>query len=88
MPGRACGIKMEGMAEMGATITLDGVAVHLDHWCICLCDLDFAPENPEDGEQRYDIWVSPRGCPHMPTQRVGGETQPECSITLCMGARL
>jgi len=33
-------------------------------------------ENPEDCEQRYDISVSPMGAP-MPTQTVGGETQPE-----------
>jgi len=39
--------------------------------------------HPEDGKQRYDIWVSPRGCPHMPTQTGGRETQPKCSTTLC-----
>jgi len=27
------------MAEMGAPISLDGVAVHLDCWCVCLCYL-------------------------------------------------
>jgi len=44
--------KMVGMAELGASISLDGVAVHPDCWCICycLCYLHFAPENPEDGE--------------------------------------
>jgi len=41
---------MVGMAEMGAPISLDGVAVHPDCWCICLSYLHFAPENPEDGE--------------------------------------
>ena len=41
---------MVGMAEVGAPISLDGVAVHPDCWCICLCYLHFAPENPEDGE--------------------------------------
>jgi len=49
VPGRAPGIKMVGMAEMGAPISLDGVAVHPDCWCVCLCYLHFAPENPEDG---------------------------------------
>jgi len=38
------------MAEMGAPISLDGVAVHPDCWCVCLCYLHYAPENPEDGE--------------------------------------
>jgi len=38
------------MAKMGAPISLNGVAVHLDCWCVCLCYLHFAPENPEDGE--------------------------------------
>ena len=27
--------KLVGMAEMEASISLDGVAVHLDCWCIC-----------------------------------------------------
>ena len=35
---------------MGASISLDGVAVHPDCWCDCLCYLYFAPENPEDGK--------------------------------------
>jgi len=39
-----------GMAEMTASISLDGVAVHPDCWCICLCYVHFAPENPEDGK--------------------------------------
>jgi len=45
----ASGIKMVGMAEMGAPISLDGVAVHPDCWCVCLCYLHFASKNPEDG---------------------------------------
>ena len=68
VPGRASGIKMVGMAQVGAPLSQDGMAVHPDCWCVCLCYLHFAPENPEDGKQRYDIWVSPRGRPHMPTQ--------------------
>jgi len=28
---------MVGMAEIGAPIILDGVAVHPDCWCVCLC---------------------------------------------------
>jgi len=35
-----------------------------------LCYLHFAPENPEDGEQRYDIWRH-----HMPTQTRVGKNQ-------------
>ena len=38
------------MTEVGAQISLNGVEVHPDCWCICLCYLHFAPENPEDGE--------------------------------------
>jgi len=38
------------MAELGVPISLDGVAIHLDCWCICLCYLHFAPENPEDAK--------------------------------------
>jgi len=41
---------MVGMVEVGAPISLDGVAVNPDCWCICLCYLHFAPENPEDGK--------------------------------------
>jgi len=41
---------MVGMAEVVAPISLDGVAVHSDYLCICLCYLHFAPENPEDGK--------------------------------------
>jgi len=35
---------MVGMAEVGAPISLDGVAFHPDCWCICLCYVHFAPE--------------------------------------------
>jgi len=54
---------MVEMVEVGAPISQDGVAVHPDCWCVCQCYLQFAPENPEDGEQRYDIRVSPSGRP-------------------------
>jgi len=30
-----------GMAEVGAPISLDWVAVHPDYWCVCLCYLHF-----------------------------------------------
>jgi len=60
--GRASGVKMMGMAEMGASISLDEVAVHLDCWCICLCYLHFATGNPEDSE--IYLLVPPHlGCP-------------------------
>jgi len=49
-----------GMVEVGAPISLDGVAVHLDCWCICPCYLHFAPENPEDGEM-YLLYVPSPG---------------------------
>ena len=35
--------KMVGMAEVGAPISQDGVAVHPDCCCLCLCYLHFAP---------------------------------------------
>ena len=60
MPGRVSSIKMEGMAEVGAP-SLDGVAVHPDCWCTCLCYLHFAPENPEDGKM-YFLAPAHTGC--------------------------
>ena len=39
------------MAEFGAPISQDWLAVHPDCWCICLCYLHFAPENRGDGKQ-------------------------------------
>jgi len=55
---------MVGMAEVGAPISLDGVAVHPDCWCICLCYLHFAAENPEDGEM-YLLVLADLGCPRQ-----------------------
>ena len=42
--------KNGGDGRVGASISLDEVAVHLDCWCFFLCYLHFAPENPEDGK--------------------------------------
>jgi len=53
---------MVGMAEVGVPISLDGMAVHPDCWCICLCYLYFAPENPEDGEMCLLV-PAHLGCP-------------------------
>jgi len=50
---------MVGMVEVGAPISLDGVAVRPDCWCICLCYLHFAPENPEDGEMYLLVLAQP-----------------------------
>jgi len=55
------------MAEVGAPISLDGVAVHPDCWCICLCFLHFAPENPEDGKMYLLVPAHP-GCPGQSPQ--------------------
>jgi len=63
VPERTSGVKMVWTAKAGAPISQDGVAVHPDCQCVCLCYLHFAPENLEDGKQRYDIWVSPMGAP-------------------------
>jgi len=73
VPGKASDVKMVGW-QGGGTNQSRWVAVHLDCWCVCLCYVHFAPENPEDGEQRYDIWVSPVA-PHMPTQTGGGNVK-------------
>ena len=55
---------MVGMPEMGAPISLDGVAVHPDCWCVCLCYLHFAPENPEDGKMYLIVPAHPT-CPRL-----------------------
>jgi len=61
--------KNGGDGRGGALISLDGVAVHLDCWCICLCYLHFAPENPEDDEM-YLLVLAHLGCPgHTPESR-------------------
>ena len=68
MAERASGIKMVGMVEVGAAISLDGVAsiqiVSVSDFVISF----LAPQNPQDGMQEYDCWVLTCGCPHMPTQ--------------------
>jgi len=38
------------MAEMGAPISLDGVAQSIRIVGVSACYLHFAPENPEDGK--------------------------------------
>jgi len=50
------------MARVGAVISLDWVAVHPHCWCVCLCYLHFAPENPEDGKMYLQVLAHP-GCP-------------------------
>ena len=55
------------MAEVGTPISLDGVVVHPDCWCICLCYLHFASENPEDGEM-YLLVPAHLGCPGQSPQ--------------------
>jgi len=45
-------------------ISLDGVAVHPDCWCVCLCYVHFAPENPEDGEM-YPLVPAHLGYPRQ-----------------------
>jgi len=68
VPGRASGIKMVGMAEMGAPISLDGVAVHPYCWFVCLCYLHFAPENPDHGKM-YLLVSAHLGCPGQSPER-------------------
>jgi len=54
--------KNGGDGRNGALISLDGVAVHLNCWCICLCYLHFAPENLKDGKMYLLVPAHP-GCP-------------------------
>ena len=61
---------------MGVPISLDVVAVHPDCWCICLCYLHFAPENPEDGEMYLLVSAHP-GCP-------GQSPQSRKMVVLCV----
>jgi len=75
VPGRASSVKMVGMAEMGASISLDEVAVHTDCWCVCLCYLHFAPENAEDGEMYLPVPDYP-GCP--------GHSPESCKMVVCV----
>ena len=75
MPGRASSVKVLGMTEMGAPISLDGVAVHPDCWCVCLCYLHFASENPEDGEM-YFLVPAHLGCP--------GQSLESCKMVVCV----
>ena len=51
-----------GMADVGAPISVDVVTVHPNCWCICVCYLHFASENPEDGEM-YLLALAHPGCP-------------------------
>jgi len=69
VPGRTSSVKMVGIADMGALFSLDGVTVHPDCWCICLCYLHFPPENPEDGEI-YLLVPSHPGCPGQSPESV------------------
>jgi len=78
VPGRASGIKMVGMAEMGAPISRDAVAIHLDCWCVCLCYPYFAPENPEDGKMYLLVPAHP-GCP--------GQSPESCKMVVCHSAQ-
>ena len=72
-------LRKDGMAEVRAPISLHGVAVHPDGWCICLYYLHFAPENPEDGKIYLLVPAQP-GCP--------GQSPESCkmvvSVCLCV----
>ena len=66
--------KNGGDGRGGAPISLDGVAVHLDCWCVCLCYLHFAPENQEDGEMYLLVPAHP-GCPRQSPE--------SCKMVVC-----
>ena len=63
----------------GDTNSLDGVAVYPDCWCICLCYLHFAPENPEEGEM-YLMVPAHLGCP--------GQSPESCKMGVCACVRV
>ena len=73
------GLCQEGMTEMGVPVSLHGEAVHPDCWCICLCYLHFAPENPEDGKM-YLLVPAHLGCPR--------QSRESCKMVVyaCVGA--
>jgi len=60
-------------------ISLDGVAVRLDCWCVCLCYLHFAPENPEDGKIYLLVRAHP-GCP--------GQSPESSKLVVCVNVCL
>ena len=60
--------KNGGDGRGGAPISLDGVAVHPDCWCICLRYLHFARENPEAGKMYLLVLAHP-GCPGQSSDR-------------------
>jgi len=64
---------MVGMAEMGHQL-IGWMAVHLD-WCVCLCYLHFAPENPEDGKMYLLVPAHP-GSP--------GQSPESCKMIVCV----
>jgi len=67
--------KNGGDCRDGAPISVDGVAVHPDSWCVCLCYLHIAPENPEDG-QMYLLVPAHPGCP--------GQSPESCKMVVCV----
>jgi len=52
-----------------------GAPISLDCWCVCLCYLHFAPENPEDGEMYLLVPARP-GCP--------GQSPNSCKMVVCV----
>ena len=71
---------MVGMAEVGAPISLDGMAVHPDCWCICLCYLHFAPENPEDSK----MYLLVPAHPGYPRQSTESHKMVVCVLCVCV----
>jgi len=63
------------MPEMGVPISLVEVAVHPDCWCVCLCYLHVATENPEDSEM-YLLAPAHLGCP--------GQSPGRCKMVVCV----
>jgi len=83
-PGTASGIIMVEMAEMGAPISLDGVAVYPDCWCVCLCYLHFARE---DGEMYLLVQTHP-GCPGQSPESCKWSCVCVCYVYMHMNGRV
>jgi len=83
VPGRAYGIKMMGMTEVGAPVSLNGVAsIGIVGASACVI-VTLHQKTQKMASKDTDCWISHHGRLHMPTQTGDGETQPECSTTLC-----
>jgi len=81
VPGRASGIKMVRMAEVGGTNYCGWGSSPFGLLLYLPVLSSFCTRKSRRWRTPYNIWVSLRGHPHMPMHTGGGETQPEGSTT-------